>query len=280
MKNNKLYSHVFYNLLIEPLNKIKLNVEAGDYTTALLSAFNMANNLNITDWHPFPSYQRLSTRFLLEYFARLLKNEIATILNIKKDKKTTSEEGKKEVAVSEEDKKKVLTIIFVLESRAHLLNLLETTYSDPEKTKAKILYNTGKTLGLFRDTPKQTYDCHANLQFSSQKTVKQPDLPATETYISLVSILESLNDDRLQTITTLLFLNMETIEKDSAIDKKIKSSEKNIFALGRIEWMIDCSNAYKLEFKTLLEQPNQSDDSEDTTTYDFLNHVLSSRIPH
>ena len=256
----QLCSYAFYNMLIKPLNELKTEITTAQYQNAFETMLTIETQLgNTADWNRFPTYSALSNKLRLNQVALIL---CKMTLNLKQGKNI------------EQTKSQILKIIPMLESAAHLLNMLDATYNDPEKTKIDIVRNTAKHMGLFVEIPIHGYDCYGNHQFINQSNTKQQKIPANSDYPILIDLLNSFATPRLQKITLALFSNMETIEKESEQARSLKSVDDNMFTQGYIERLITLSNEYKIKFKA-LSQASSNGEAEDGNCEEFCNLLNS-----
>jgi hypothetical protein len=255
MPLNKLYSQVFYNMLISPLAEIKDLVEQGNYNDAKFQALIMLPKLEVNDWHPFPAYQNFLTRLQIKEQVSQLFVKLADLTD-----------GKD----IEANKTFVVKTLLILNAYAHFLNLLDNAYTDSKKTVATILHNTGKELGIFGKVPTQTYDCNLNLRFVSPSNTQTQAIPATLAYDEIIAACP-VDNARLGNFCQTLFATMDEIAKDNGEDDdndeiekndttaaKLKGDEQDMFKLGFIERLITISNTYKKEFKELTAEFNAS----------------------
>lgn len=247
---NKLYSQVFYNMLISPLQEIKAQINQDIYDGLILQVMSIETKLEVNDWHPFPAYQSLLNKLQIKQKVSQLFGPLINLqagINV------------------ENNKTSILRTLAILESLAHVLNILDVAYTDPKKTAAKVIYNTGKKLGIFGATPSQTYDCNLNLRFSERSNVQTQEIPATSFYDEFITIFNNFSDERLRDICQRLFATMEKVENNDSTAAALKADEQNLFTLGYIERFITLSNAYKELFKAEYEKLNQPAELEEST---------------
>ncbi|QLH43393.1 MAG: hypothetical protein HWD59_12205 [Coxiellaceae bacterium] len=106
-----------------------------------------------------------------------------------------------------------MAILTSLKSFAHLLNMLEMAFNDPEKSKLTLFYNISIERGFFNKMKTQNHECENNLQFSNEKDPNNTENNSEKTYAEIITSLYSLKNERLCHVCKNLFLTMDTIEK-------------------------------------------------------------------
>lgn len=236
----RLMSLPIHNFMLTTLTEMKECINRGEYSTLFPKSLGIKTQCD-NDWDSMFS----GAQALKEKLALNTKIETLQFLTIKLSQQP-----------SQDLTGKALSSINTLMAAGHFFNALYYfSNSDPNQNPLE----HATELNLIKKFTTQ-YTCNGHKLFGKETATKT--IPETSLLISqAINDLLRLDDEKLELLIDYIFSSLDPISTEEFTENSPVKSD-NLYAQGTLIRIVEYSNTYKEDYKTLLEKQRIGEESE------------------